>query len=66
MHRYFPDSYDNRLWSAQSLVGCNGYQKGKLEWAITDDDGGICIALCPTKEYAEEIARRLNGKKIEK
>ena len=57
----FPNSYDNRLWHAGSLEGCTGYVRGQIEWCVIDDDGGICIALCPGKEEAEEIARRLNG-----
>jgi len=59
--KYYFNSYDSRLWHASILNGCDGYLKGKLEWAVIDDDGGICIALCPNKTDAEVIAEKLNG-----
>ena len=59
----YPDAYRNRLWHASSLNGCVGYVEGKAEWAVVDADGGICVATCSNKKDADEVAKRLNGKK---
>jgi len=45
-----------------SLKGCNGYDKGFIEYGVVDDDGGIMIAFCRTKKDADLIAAKLNGK----
>jgi len=60
--RYYPNSYENRLWHSSSLKDCIGYVEGQMEYCVVDEDG-ICIALCSTKEDADEIAKRLNGRK---
>lgn len=66
MSKRYPNSYNGRLWNVSSLKDCIGYIKGKAEWAIVDSDGGICIATSIKKEWAEEIANRLNGEKQSK
>ena len=58
----FPHSYDNRIWNAVSLEGTDIYKKDNIEYGVVDDDGGVMIAFCPNKEYAEAIASKLNGK----
>jgi hypothetical protein len=45
-----------------SLEGYTGYKKGFTEYGIVDGDGGIMISTCPSKEYADVIASKLNGK----
>ena len=47
-------------WHASSLRGCVGYKKGQSEWAIVDDDGGICLCTCHNKEFANKICESLN------
>ena len=61
-HIYYPDAYQNRIWHSSSLDGCTGYVEYKAEWCVADGDGGICIALCSSKEDADAIVERLNGK----
>ena len=58
----YPNSYDNRIWIAVSLEGTDIYQKGSIEYGISDDDGGLMIAFCQNKPDADAIVDRLNGK----
>jgi len=58
----YPNTYDSRLWMSTSLKGCNGYDKGFIEYGVVDDDGGTMIAFCRTKKDADLIAAKLNGK----
>ncbi len=66
MHIYYPEAYNDTLWEVSNLKGCTGYVENFSEYAVYDADGGIVIASCPTKEYADIIAEKLNGKKIMK
>jgi len=47
-------------WHVTSLEGCEGYREGYAEYAVVDDDGGICKCVCPNGSSAAHVARLLN------